>query len=201
METPASDIRKKRIGIYSGTFNPIHLGHQKLAEYLVENKHVDEVWFVVSPCNPLKEKSEIIDEYIRLDMVILAISGNPAFKASDVEFLMPVPSYSVDTLHELSIQYPEFQFVMIIGSDNALVFDQWKDYTKILQEYPVLVYPRKGFEFSLVARKYPAMQLVESPCYEISSTVIRHSIAQKKDISQWLNPSVFQFIEENNLYR
>jgi len=193
--------KKKRIGIYSGSFNPIHLGHTKLAEYLIDNELVDEVWFVVSPCNPLKKQSQLLDEYIRLDMLILAIVKHPNFKASDVEFCMPIPSYSIDTLEYLSNQFADCQFSLVIGSDNALVFDQWKDYAQLLKHYPILVYPRTGYDFDFVADKYPEMKLLNSPVYDISSTQIRNSIAQKKDVSQWLHPSVYQFIIENNFYQ
>jgi len=198
--TPVNQY-KKRIGIYSGSFNPIHVGHRKLAEYLIDNELVDEVWFVVSPCNPLKKQEEVIDEYIRLEMLLMAIRYQPRFKASDVEFTMPVPSYSIDTLHELTSLYPDFLFTLIIGSDNALVFDQWKDYTQILNEFPLLVYPRHGYDFESVAGIYPQMQLLNSPYFDISSTQIREFITQRKDVSQWLHPSVSQFIIENNLYR
>ena len=192
---------KKRIGVYSGSFNPIHTGHQKLAEYLIDNLIVDEVWFIVSPCNPLKKQEDQLDEYIRLDMLMLAIRHQKSFKASDIEFTMPVPSYSIDTLHQLSNLYPDFQFTLIIGSDNALVFDQWKEYTQLLNEYRILVYPRREYDFELVSARFPQMQLLKSPFFDISSTEIRHFIAQKKDVSQWLHPSVYKFIIENNLYR
>jgi len=192
---------KKRIGIYSGSFNPIHLGHQKIAEHLIENQLVDEVWFVVSPCNPLKNQSDLIDEYVRLDMLMLAIQNHPGFKASDVEFTMPIPSYSIDTLHELESQFPDYQFVLIIGSDNALVFDQWKNPFQILKEFPVLVYPRRCYDFTEVADIYPQMQLLKTPFYDISSSLIREFIAQKKDVNSWLHPSVYQFIIDNNLYQ
>jgi len=198
--TPVNQY-KKRIGIYSGSFNPIHVGHRKLAEYLIDNELVDEVWFVVSPCNPLKKQEEVIDEYIRLEMLLMAIRDQPRFKASDIEFTMPVPSYSIDTLHELTSQYPDFLFTLIIGSDNALVFNQWKGYTQILNEFPVLVYPRHGYDFESVAGIYPQMQLLNSPYFDISSTQIREFITQRKDVIQWLHPSVSQFIIENNLYR
>ena len=191
----------KRIGIYSGSFNPIHLGHLKLAEYLIENQLVDEVWFVVSPCNPLKNQSELPDEFIRLDMLVLAIQQQPHFKASNVEFTMPVPSYSIDTLHLLSTQNRDIQFSLIIGSDNALVFDQWKNYQQLLSEFPVLVYPRPGYDFEEVRHLFPQMQLLSCPLYDISATRIREYIAQKKDVSQWIHPSVLQFIKENNLYQ
>ena len=195
------DQPKKRIGVYSGSFNPIHTGHQKLAEYIIEQQIVDEVWFVVSPCSPLKRQEEIIDEYVRLDMLMLAIKDQKYFKASDIEFTMPVPSYTIDTLHELTSLYPAFQFFLIIGSDNALVFDRWKDYKQILNEYPVLVYPRHSYDFDPVSDIYPQMQLLQSPYFDISSTEIRQFLAQKKDVSNWLHPSVYQFIIENNLYK
>jgi nicotinate-nucleotide adenylyltransferase len=188
------------IGLYFGSFNPIHNGHLKLAEYLIDNQIVDEVWFVVSPCNPLKEQSDLLDEYVRLDMLMLAIQNHPQFKVSDIEFVMPVPSYTIDSLHELTKQFPNNQFSLLIGSDNALVFDQWKNYTQILKEYPILVYPRMNFDFSKVKDLYPQMQLLESPLFNISSTQIRQSIAKKKDVSQWLHPSVNKFIIENEFY-
>jgi len=200
-EQATENQHKRRIGIYSGSFNPIHIGHQKLAQYLIDNQLVDEVWFVVSPCNPLKKQEEVIDEYIRLEMLLMAIKQQPDFKASDIEFTMPVPSYSIDTLHVLTSQYPDYSFVLIIGSDNALVFDQWKDYTQLLNEYPVLVYPRHGYDVESVTGKYPQMTILQSPYFDISSTQIRQFIVQKKDVSPWLHPSVCQFINENNLYR
>jgi len=190
-----------KIGLYFGSFNPIHIGHLKLANYLVDKQIIDEVWFVVSPRNPLKNQSELLDEYIRLDMLIVAIQNQPKFKVCDIEFTMSIPSYSIDTLHLLSSQFADYQFELIIGSDNALVFDQWKNHQQLLNEFPVLVYPRKGYDFAKIADKYPQMRLLNTPIYDISSTQIRDSIAQKKDVSQWLHPSVYQFIIDNNLYR
>jgi len=189
------------IALYSGSFNPIHRGHTSLAGYLIEKQIVDEVWFVVSPCNPLKNQHHLLDEYLRLDMLILAIKGEPAFKACDVEFTMPLPSFTIDTLSKLSTDFPEHRFSLIIGSDNALVFDKWKNYNEILTNYPVFVYPRRGYNFADVVSLYPQMTLLETPFYDISSTQIRESIAQKKDVSQWLHPDVMDFIEENMLYQ
>jgi nicotinate-nucleotide adenylyltransferase len=191
----------KRIGIYSGSFNPIHLGHQNLAKYLIDNEIVDEVWFVVSPRNPLKNQADLLDEYIRLDMLMLAIQNEPQFKVSDIEFVMPIPSYTIDTLHELTRQFPDNQFQLIIGSDNALVFDKWKNPQQILTEYPVLVYPRRGYNLAEVADLYPQMQLLNTPYFDISSTQVRDLIVQKKDVSQCLHPCVYEFINENNLYK
>ena len=189
------------VALYFGSFNPVHIGHTSLAQYLIDNQLADEVWFVVSPCNPLKNLADLLDEYIRLDMLMLAIKDQSKFKVSDIEFVMPIPSYSIDTLHELSSQFPENQFTLLIGSDNALVFDQWKNPHQILAEYPVLVYPRIGFDFSTVKDLYPQMQLLDTPYFNISSTEIREAISQKKDITKWLDPSVYQFIIENDLYK
>lgn len=189
------------IALFFGSFNPVHTGHTQLGKYLIENKLVDEVWFVVSPCNPLKNQHDLIDEYQRLDMLYYAIKDEPQFKACDIEFTMPIPSYTIDTLHKLSAEFPEHHFSLMIGSDNALVFDQWKNYTELLQEYDVLVYPRKGYEFSEVANRYPQMQLINTPIYDISSTEIRNAFAQKKDIARWLHPFVYEYIVENELYK
>ncbi|MEA4974235.1 MAG: nicotinate (nicotinamide) nucleotide adenylyltransferase [Paludibacter sp.] len=189
-----------KIAIYSGSFNPIHLGHQKLAEYLIDQQLVDEVWFVVSPCNPLKDPASQLDEFMRLDMVVEAISGNPKLKASDVEFTMPVPSYTIDTLHQLTKLYPQHEFALMIGSDNAVIFNQWKNYQELLETYPVYVYPRKGYDFYTVADVYPQMQLLDTPYYDISSTQIRKLIQQGEDVSRWLSASVIGYIRENGLY-
>ncbi|MDO9152867.1 MAG: nicotinate (nicotinamide) nucleotide adenylyltransferase [Paludibacter sp.] len=189
------------IALYFGSFNPVHLGHVKLAEYLIENSAVDEVWFIVSPCNPLKDQKELIDEYLRLDMLMLAIKEQPKFKASDVEFTMPIPSYTIDTLYKLKTNFPQHHFSLMIGSDNALVFHKWKKYKQLLKHFEVFVYPRTGYYFSEVAAKYPQMKLTDTPLYDISSTQIRADLAQKKDVNHWLHPDVFQFIIENNLYQ
>lgn len=189
-----------RIAIYSGSFNPIHIGHQKLAEYLIDKQLVDEVWFVVSPCNPLKDQASQMDEFIRLDMVVAAINGKSQLKASDVEFTMPLPSYTIDTLYQLTKQYPEHEFALMIGSDNAVIFDQWKNYREILETFPVYVYPRKGYDFSTVANIYPQMQLLDTPFYDISSTQIREMIQKGEDVSRWVSPGVLEYIRENGLY-
>jgi nicotinate-nucleotide adenylyltransferase len=189
-----------KIAVYSGSFNPVHNGHTLLAKHLIDNNLADEVWFVVSPCNPLKEQKELIDEHLRLEMLIHAIANETRFKASDVEFTMSIPSYTIDTLQRLNQLFPEKEFCLIIGSDNALVFDKWKNYKEILTIYEVLVYPRKGYNFSEVADIYPQMKLLNSPFYDISSSQIRKALKQKKDVTKWLHPNVLKFIIENKLY-
>lgn len=191
----------KSIGLFFGSFNPIHLGHKQLAEYIFEYSGVDEIWFIVSPVNPLKERSELIDEHFRLRMIELATEGKDYLKVSDIEFDMPKPSYTINTLQTLSEKYPEDNFILLIGSDNMQIFDQWKDYQTILEEYSILVYPRKGFDYEQFEEIYPDMHILEeAPFFEISSTEIRELIKNNQDASQWLHPDVYQFIKENNLY-
>ncbi len=192
----------KSIGLFFGSFNPVHLGHTALADYIFEFSGVDEIWFIVSPVNPLKERSELIDEHLRLRMMELAIDGKDYLQVSDIEFDMPKPSYTINTLQTLSEKYPEDNFILLIGSDNMQIFDQWKDYQNILDEYSILVYPRKGFDYEPFEELYPDMHILEeAPFFEISSTEIRELIKNNKDASQWLHPDVYQFIKENNLYQ
>ena len=190
-----------QIAIFSGSFNPIHLGHQKLAEYLLDKNFVDEVWFVVSPLNPLKDQVQQFDKRVRMDMVLAAVGNNNRMRVSDVEFAMPVPSYTIDTLKKLTELYPQHQFSLMIGSDNAVIFDQWKDYRQILDTYPVWVYPRKGYDFSIVASQYSQMQLLDTPLYDISSTQIREMLRKGEDVSAWLHPEVMEYIEEERVYK
>jgi nicotinate-nucleotide adenylyltransferase len=192
----------KSIGLFFGSFNPIHLGHTALARYIFEFSGVDEIWFIVSPVNPLKERSELIDEHLRLDMLELAIEGKEYLKISDIEFDMPQPSYTINTLQKLSKKYPEDNFILLIGSDNMQIFDQWKDYQTILDDYSILVYPRRGFDYEPFEEKYPDMHVLEeAPFFEISSTEIRELIRNNQDTSRWLDPDVYQLIKENKLYK
>lgn len=189
------------IGLYFGSFNPVHVGHLGLAEYLLTMQLVDEVWFVVSPCNPLKRQSDLLDEQVRMHMLQLAVNHCPRMKVSDIEFTLPVPSYTVDTIDVLSSRFKDLRFALVIGSDNALLFDKWKEPEKILARYPVLVYPRRGYDFSEVASKYPQMQLISTPYYDVSSTEIRNDISQGKDVSDRLHPLVWEYIQKEKLYR
>lgn len=189
-----------QVGLFFGSFNPFHLGHLNLGKYLVENKMFDEVWYIVSPCNPLKNQSDLIDENIRLEMIVGAIQTEMQLKASDIEFAMTIPSYTIDTLNLLSESYSDHTFSLLMGSDNALVFDKWKNYNELLENYKIIVYPRTNYNFNSVSSIYPQMKLIDCPVYDISSTSIRQSIAQKKDVSNLVHPFVNQFIIENKLY-
>lgn len=190
------------IGLFFGSFNPIHLGHTQLADYIFEFSGVDEIWYIVSPRNPLKEQSELIDEHLRMHMIELATAGKDYLQVSDIEMNLPKPSYTITTLKALSEQYPEHNFILLIGSDNMRIFNQWKEYKTILKDYSVLVYPREGYPYEEYEETYPEMQVLEeAPFFPISSTQIREMIKNHQDASQWLHPDVYQFIKQNGLYR
>ncbi len=186
-----------KIGLYFGSFNPIHIGHLIIANTLYDRTDLDEVWFVVSPQNPLKKRQSLAHEHDRLRMVELAIEDNFHFRASDVEFRMPRPSYTIDTLTYLSEQYPQHQFCLFLGSDNLGQLKKWKNYEQILAHYPIFVYPRPGekkeFELSNI-------NLIEAPLLDISATFIRKSIEEGKSVRYLLPESVADYIRDKKLF-
>lgn len=197
-----STNRRKRIGIYSGSFNPVHNGHISLTKYLLDSDIVDDVWIVVSPLNPLKTTSdELIDDELRLQMAKIAFEGIRDTKVSDVEFRLPRPSYTIDTLNYLQKQYPDYQFFLLIGEDNMAIFDKWKNYEEILRKYTVLVYPRhadtNNFDNML---RHTNIHKIDAPYIDISSTDIRHRIRQHLPLTDVLPKSVIDFIISNKLY-
>ena len=174
-------MKKHKTGIFSGSFNPIHIGHLALANYLCEYEGLDEIWFMVSPQNPLKTQSELWSDGLRLKLVELSINGYPHFQASDFEFHLPRPSYSVHTLEKLRAAYPERDFYFIIGSDNWARFDRWYQWERILKENNILIYPRPNYPVK--EDELPeTVRLVHSPVFEISSTFIRKALDTGKDI-------------------
>lgn len=191
----------KSIGLFFGSFNPIHLGHYYLAEYIFQFSGVDQIWFVVSPRNPLKAESQLIDEHHRLKMIQLATEDIEYLQPCDVEFDMPKPSYTIDTLRRLTHLYPEDDFILLIGSDNMAIFDQWKDYQTIMDDFSVVVYPRESYPYQDFEEKYPDMQVLEeAPFFDISSTEIREKIKRGEDTIKWLHPEVARYIQEQGLY-
>lgn len=167
-----------KIGIYGGSFNPVHFGHVGLAKWVIAHTDLDELWLLVSPNNPLKPAGLLAPEQERLAAVQKAIQDIPHVKASDFEFTLPRPSYTANTLHELQKKYPEHEFTLVIGADNLAIFEQWKEYEYILANYRIFVYPRKGslstFNFELSTIK-EVQFLKNAPLYDISSTAIRRS--------------------------
>ena len=184
----------RKIGIYSGSFNPVHIGHLALANYLCEFEGVDEVWFLVTPHNPLKEQGELMDDGLRLRLVQLAVEGYPRFRASDFEFHLPRPSYSIHTLEALRRSYPDTEFTLIIGSDNWLCFDRWFEAKRIVSEFGLLIYPRPGFEVD-EAMLPPHVRMVHAPCIEVSSTFVRQALRQGKDVRFFLPAKVYDEVK------
>ncbi len=182
-----------KIGIYSGSFNPIHIGHLALANYLCEYEGLDQVWFLVSPHNPLKEQSDLMEDSLRLRLVQLAVAGYDKFVASDFEFHLPRPSYTIHTLDALKQHYPQHTFTLIIGSDNWYHFHRWYQWERILAENPLMIYPRP--DYPVDASALPSgVRLAPTPLLEVSSTFIRQALAEGRDVRYFLHPAVYQAI-------
>jgi len=196
MEKPRK-IRKT--GLLFGSFNPIHSGHMILANYMAEFTELDEVWFVVSPQNPLKEKRSLLADYHRLALVRLAIENQNKLKVSNIEFSMPKPSYTIDTLTWLDEKYPDNEFVLICGTDIFSNFHKWKNYQEILNQYRIYVYPRPGYNGGEYM-KHPAVSLYDAPQLEISSSFIRKGIKLKKNMNFWMPAEVYKYILEMHFY-
>ncbi|WP_418895040.1 nicotinate (nicotinamide) nucleotide adenylyltransferase [Limibacterium fermenti] len=193
-------MQKKQIGIFPGSFNPIHCGHLILANYMCEFTCLDEVWFVVSPHNPLKEAQGLLDDELRLQMAERALEKFDKLKVSDIEFSMPRPSYTIDTLRLLSSENPDKEFVLILGGDNWRLFEQWKEYIRLRQEFKILIYPRLGEEVTIPPELAATISYVKAPIVEISSTFIRNSLKDGKDVRAFLPPAVYDMIQKNGYY-
>lgn len=192
-------MSNKKIGLFFGSFNPIHIGHMVIANWFVEYTDLDKVWFVVSPQNPFKEKKTLLADHHRLALVRAAVEDDSRFWVTDIEFKMPNPSYTIDTLTYLGEKYPEEDFVLIAGSDQLPNFDKWKNSEVILELYKMYVYARPGFsggEYS----DHPSVKIFETPQMEISSTFIRKSIAEGKDMRYMLLGKVWEYIREMHFY-
>ena len=193
-------MRLMDIGIFSGSFNPIHVGHLALANYLCEFEGLDEVWFLVTPRNPFKVGQKLLPDDLRLELVGLAIEGYPKFRVSDLEFHLSRPSYTIHTLQRLHELYPTDRFHLIIGSDNWLSFPHWYKSEEILASSDVLVYPRPGYPVESAEELPEHVRITASPVLDISATFIRQSMDEGKDIRYFLHPRVYerllQFKEE-----
>ena len=176
-----------KVGLFFGSFNPVHVGHMVIANYMLTYTELDRVWFIVSPHNPLKQKNTLLDEKQRLQMVQLAIGDNSKMKASDIEFHLPKPSYTVTTLTYLLEQFPQHEFALIMGEDNLNSFHKWKNHDVILQHHDLYVYPRVTQNEDAcheTLRNHPKIHPIKAPVVEISSTFIRESIKKQKN-TQW----------------
>lgn len=188
-----------KIGLLFGSFNPIHVGHLIIANYIANYTALDKVWLVVSPQNPLKKYSDLANTYDRLEMAKLATDNSNNIQVSDVELKLPQPSYTIDTLAHLKEKYPQHEFALIMGSDNLVSLPKWKNYKLILRDYEIFVYPRPGYENTELAT-HPSVTITMTPQMELSATFIRQSIKQKKNVQYFVPDVVLDFIESKNLY-
>lgn len=193
----------KKIGLFFGSFNPVHIGHLILANYILENSDMNELWFVVSPQNPFKDKKSLLSDHNRLDMVQLAIQNYPKMRASNVEFSLPTPSYTIDTLAYLKEKYPDFSFALIMGEDNLKGLPKWKNSEKLIGNHQIIVYPRLYDERKQVSEllQHPNFSLVSAPVIEISATEIRNMIKAGKNVRPMLPPEVFDYLDGSAFYR
>lgn len=191
-----------KIGLFFGTFNPIHIGHLILANYLVEFTDLDEVWLVITPMSPFKQKKSLLENHHRLALANIAVENFEKLKTSDIEFKLPQPNYTINTLVHIEEKFPDKQFCLIMGEDNLKGFHKWKNFETILNNYPIYVYPRvskEGEKKTVVTHKN--IQIVDAPIVEISSTFIRKAIKNNKDIRAMLPEKVWNYIDEMNFYK
>ncbi|MFT6064409.1 MAG: nicotinate-nucleotide adenylyltransferase [Paraglaciecola sp.] len=191
-----------KIGLYFGTFNPIHVGHLIIANYMVEHSDLDEIWMVVTPHNPFKKKSSLLENHHRFELVYKATESYKNIKPSDIEFKLPQPNYTVYTLAHISEVYPDKEFSLIMGEDNLKSFHKWKNYETILEHHQLYVYPRiaKG-EVEHQFKNHPKIHTIDAPIVQISSTMIRTGIKNKKNIKPMLTKEVWEYIDEMNFYK
>ncbi len=191
-----------KIGLYFGTFNPIHVGHLTIANHLQQHSDLDQVWFVVTPLSPFKKKSSLLDNHQRLEMVYRATKDYDYLRPSDIEFGLKQPNYTIDTLTYLGEKFPEHQFSLIMGEDNLKSFHKWKNYELILEDYSIFVYPRisKGKTESQF-KHHPKITHVDAPIMELSSTFIRNEIKSGNNICPMLPENVWEYLDEMNFYK
>lgn len=189
-----------KIGLYFGSFNPIHHGHLIIASHILNNSDLDQLWFVVSPQNPLKPSAGLLNEYHRFYLVQLSVEGEKNMRAVDIEFKLPKPSYTIDTLTYLQEKYPDYSFSVIMGSDSYQNISRWKNYEQILKNYPIYIYPRPGSS-ELVTQNQANVYLVKAPQLEISATQVRNNIKQGKSIRYLVPDKVKEEIEKNGYYK
>lgn len=190
------------IGLYFGTFNPIHVGHLTIANHLAEHSDLDQVWFVVTPQSPFKKKSTLLDNHQRLEMVYHATKDYDKLRPSDIEFGLKQPNYTIDTLTYLHEKFPDYEFSLIMGEDNLKSFHKWKNYELILKHHSIYVYPRLSEgKIENQFNNHPKILNVSAPIMELSSTFIRKEIAAGRNVRPMLPENVWQYIDEMNFYK
>lgn len=193
----------KKTGLFFGSFNPIHIGHLILANYILENSDMEELWFVVSPQNPFKEKKSLLKDNNRLDMVQLALKNYPKMRTSNVEFSLPKPSYTIDTLTYLKEKYPDHSFSLIMGEDNLESLPKWKNAELLIKNYLIIVYPRILNEDQNKSEyfQHENISLIKAPIIELSATEIRQMIKEGKNVRPMLPPEVFEYLDGSSFYK
>ena len=189
----------KKTGLFFGSFNPIHIGHMAIINYMVEFSDLAEVWLVVSPHNPLKERKSLLPDYHRLALVHLAIEDDPRFRAIDLEFHMPRPSYTIDTLVRLEEKYPDRKFVLIAGTDVLPTFHKWKNYKLLLENYQIYIYNRPNYDPGPYS-SHPGIRFFDAPLMEVSSTFIRNAARRGKDVRHFMPEKVAKYVREMHFY-
>ena len=191
-----------KVGLFFGTYNPVHVGHMIIANYMAEFTDLDEVWMIVTPHNPFKEKKSMLRDYDRLHLVRLAIGNNTKIRASNIEFDLPQPNYTIDTLTYLKEKHPTKDFILIMGADNLKHFPKWKNHEEILKDHWLYVYPRiEAEEGELKMKEHQRVKYCNAPIMKISSSFIRKAIASGKDVSQYMPEQVSEYIAASGLYR
>jgi len=205
-----------KVGLYFGTFNPIHVGHLVIANYMADYTDLDQVWLIVSPHNPLKKKKSLLADYHRLTLTRVAIEDNPKLRSSSVEFDLPKPSYTTVTLAHLTERYPDYEFSLIMGEDNLRTLHKWKNYEEIVNSYDLYVYPRpltesetlemdeieqqKSEHLALDSRNHPNIKICDAPVMKVSASFIRRAIREKKDVRYLLTEPVYKYVTEMHFY-
>lgn len=189
------------VGLYFGTFNPIHVGHLIIANHIVEHTNLDKIWFVVTPHNPLKNKKTLLDNYQRLEMVHMATSPYDKLGVSNIEFDLPQPNYTINTLEHIKEKHPNHSFALIMGEDNLKSLHKWKNYELLLKNYEIYVYPRVTKLSDNNLSNHSNIHFIDAPIVEISSTYIRKNIKAKKNVTPLLPENVWTYIDEMNFYK
>lgn len=199
-----------KIGLYFGTYNPIHVGHLVIANYMVDYTDLDQVWLVVTPQNPHKNKASLLSDYHRLAIVRIAVENNPKLKASNIEFDLPKPSYTITTLTYIQEKYPKYDFSLIMGEDNLRTLHKWKNHEEIINNHNIFVYPRAlteqernnqiNLETENKYENHPNVTLCDAPVMKVSSSFIRKAIKEKKDVQYLLTDPVFKYVSEMHFY-